>query len=78
MLCISSGRDSESEKIIKQSLEKLSQGRTTITIAHRLTSIKKAERICVIADGKVVEQGTHENLILNSSLYKNLYKNYIN
>lgn len=73
-----SALDSESEKIIQESLEKLSQGRTTITIAHRLTSIKKADKIYVINDGKVVEQGTHKELILKSNLYKNLYQNYIN
>lgn len=73
-----SALDSESEKIIQESLEKLSQGRTTITIAHRLTSIKKADKIYVIDDGKVVEQGTHKELLFNSNLYKNLYQNYIN
>lgn len=73
-----SALDSESEKIIQESLEKLSQGRTTITIAHRLTSIKKADKIYVINDGKVIEQGTHQELLSNSNLYKNLYQNYIN
>ncbi len=73
-----SALDSESEKIIQESLEKLSQGRTTITIAHRLTSIKRADKIYVINDGKVIEQGTHKELLSNSSLYKNLYQNYIN
>lgn len=73
-----SALDSESEKIIQESLKKLSQGRTTITIAHRLTSIKKADNIYVIDDGKVVEQGTHKELISKSSLYKNFYQNYIN
>lgn len=73
-----SALDSESEKIIQESLEKLSQGRTTITIAHRLTSIKKADKIYVISDGKVIEQGTHKELLSTSSLYKNLYQNYIN
>lgn len=73
-----SALDSESEKIIQESLEKLSQGRTTITIAHRLTSIKKADKIYVIDDGQVVEQGTHKDLLLNSNVYKNLYQNYIN
>ena len=73
-----SALDSESEKIIQESLEKLSQGRTTITIAHRLTSIKRADKIYVINNGKVIEQGTHKELLSNSSLYKNLYQNYIN
>lgn len=73
-----SALDSESEKIIQESLKKLSQGRTTITIAHRLSSIKRADKIYVIDDGKVVEQGAHKELLSNSVLYKSLYQNYIN
>ena len=73
-----SSLDSESEKIIQRSLEKLAEGRTTITIAHRLTSIKKSDKIYVVDGGKVVEEGTHDELITNSNIYRKLYKNYIN
>ena len=73
-----SSLDSESEKVIQRSLERLSKGRTTITIAHRLTSIKNADRIYVVDGGKVVESGTHDELITKSNVYKKLYKSYIN
>ena len=73
-----SSLDSESEKVIQRSLERLSKGRTTITIAHRLTSIKSADRIYVVHGGKVVESGTHDELIAESNIYKKLYKSYIN
>lgn len=73
-----SSLDSESEKIIQESLKKLSKGRTTITIAHRLTSIKRADKIYVLCKGEIEEKGTHEQLMKNGSLYSSLYNSYIN
>ncbi|MDE5600085.1 MAG: ATP-binding cassette domain-containing protein, partial [Oscillospiraceae bacterium] len=73
-----SSLDSESEKIIQESLKKLSKGRTTIAIAHRLTSIKKSDRIYVLRKGEIEEKGTHEQLMKNGGLYSSLYNTYIN
>ncbi|KAK6352922.1 hypothetical protein TWF696_004919 [Orbilia brochopaga] len=58
-----SALDPNAEKIVQDALTRVSKGRTTITIAHRLSTIKKADNIAVIAEGAVVEQGTHEELI---------------
>ena len=69
-----SSLDSESEKLIQQALEGLRKNRTTIVIAHRLSTIEKADNIIVLDEGKIVEQGNHEKLIENDSLYSNLHK----
>ena len=69
-----SSLDSESEKLIQQALEGLRKNRTTIVIAHRLSTIEKADNIVVLDEGKIVEQGNHEKLIENDSLYSNLHK----
>lgn len=64
-----SALDNESERLVQQSLERLSQGRTTLTIAHRLSTIQGADRIIVLADDGVAEQGTHEELMARGGLY---------
>ncbi len=64
-----SALDAESEKIVQEALEKASHGRTTIVIAHRLSTVQKAHLICVIKDGIVQEQGTHEELIARRGIY---------
>ena len=70
-----SSLDSVSEHYIQMALERLMQGRTTITIAHRLATIQKADRILVFADGKIVEQGSHTQLLQNpESTYRRLYE----
>jgi ATP-binding cassette subfamily B protein len=70
-----SSLDSVSEHYIQKALDKLMEGRTTITIAHRLATIQKADRILVFADGRIIEQGTHKDLLQNpSSTYRRLYE----
>jgi len=68
-----SSLDSESERLVQDALEKLMAGRTSIVIAHRLATIRKADQILVLDHGKLVEKGTHEQLIqLPDGIYKNL------
>jgi len=68
-----SSLDSESEKLVQDALEKLMTGRTSIVIAHRLATIRKADNIVVIDQGKIAEQGTHEELLkVADGIYKNL------
>ena len=68
-----SALDNESEFAVAQSLNKLSEGRTTITIAHRLSSIKNSDRILVLTDEGIVEEGNHETLIEKKGLYHQFY-----
>lgn len=71
-----SALDNESEKLVQDSLEKLAQGRTTFTIAHRLTTIRNADRILVLTENGIEESGTHTELIAKGGLYSELYKLY--
>lgn len=71
-----SALDNESEHLVQKSLEKLQVGRTTLTIAHRLTTIKNADRILVLTDDGIKEQGTHDELINRNGIYASLYNNY--
>ncbi len=71
-----SALDNESEKLVQDSLEKLARGRTTFTIAHRLTTIKNADRILVLTENGIEESGTHAELIAQNGLYSELYKLY--
>jgi ATP-binding cassette, subfamily B, bacterial len=68
-----SALDNESEKAIQDSLETLSSNRTTLVIAHRLSTVRNAQRILVMTDGGIAEQGTHEELIAAGGIYANLY-----
>lgn len=69
-----SSLDSVSEHFIQKALERLMEGRTTITIAHRLATIRKADRILVFENGRIVEQGTHDDLLHHAdSIYKRLH-----
>lgn len=65
--------DSETEEQIQQSLDTMRQGRTTLAIAHRLSTIQDADKILVLNHGRIVEQGTHETLIQQNGIYRNMY-----
>ncbi|GAA0379119.1 ABC transporter ATP-binding protein [Bacillus horti] len=69
-----SALDNKSERMIKKALEELSQGRTTIIIAHRLDTIKKADRIIVLTEEGIAEQGTHHQLLQKRGAYYQLYE----
>jgi subfamily B ATP-binding cassette protein MsbA len=68
-----SNLDTESEALIQKSLATLTEGRTTFVIAHRLSTIRKADQILVIENGKIAEQGTHDELIAKEGRYYNLF-----
>ena len=69
-----SALDNESEKLVQTALQTLQAGRTTLVIAHRLSTIKNADQILVLENGKIVEQGTHKELIANKALYAKMHK----
>ncbi|NLN19526.1 MAG: ATP-binding cassette domain-containing protein, partial [Firmicutes bacterium] len=66
--------DSEVESLIQEALEELMKNRTTIVIAHRLSTIKNADRIIAIKDGRIVEEGSHDELMAKKGLYAYLYE----
>ncbi|MFN3699518.1 MAG: ABC transporter ATP-binding protein, partial [Dictyoglomus sp.] len=66
--------DTETEKLIQDAIEKVIEGRTSIIIAHRLSTIKKVDTIYVMHKGRIVEKGTHHELIKRKGLYYHLYK----
>ena len=68
-----SALDNTTEILIQQALDELCRGRTTLVVAHRLSTIKNADEIAVIADGKIAEQGTHDQLIAKNGIYADLY-----
>ena len=69
-----SALDTESERLVQDALERLMKTRTTVAIAHRLSTIKNADEICVLHDGKIVERGTHEELLSVDGYYKKLHE----
>ncbi|MEZ4605470.1 MAG: ABC transporter transmembrane domain-containing protein [Deinococcales bacterium] len=73
-----SSLDSESEALVQEALEHLMQGRTTFVIAHRLSTIRNADRILVLEDGNFIQEGTHESLLVQGGLYKELHDKQFN
>jgi subfamily B ATP-binding cassette protein MsbA len=72
-----SSLDSESEAVIQKAIENLTKNKTTIIIAHRLSTIVNCDKILVFDSGQIVDEGSHEFLVKNSSIYKNLYEKQI-
>ena len=71
-----SALDNESEKLVQASLERLAKGRTTLTIAHRLTTVKNADKIIVLTAEGIAESGSHQELLNKGGLYSELYSSY--
>jgi len=68
-----SSLDTESELLVQQAIERLMKGRTSIVIAHRLSTVQNADKIIVLSDGQIVEEGAHEELLSKNGLYRKLY-----
>ena len=71
-----SALDNESERLVQASLDELAKNRTTVTIAHRLTTIRNADRIIVLTENGIEEEGTHRELIAKRGMYASLYSLY--
>ena len=72
-----SSLDTESEKKVQEALKRLMKGKTTLIIAHRLSTVISADKIFVVKDGEIVESGKHNELLVKNGIYSNLYRNQI-
>jgi subfamily B ATP-binding cassette protein MsbA len=70
----SSGLDASSEQLVFEALDRLMEGKTSIVIAHRLSTIRRADPILVVDDGRIVERGTHDELLKSAGLYAKQYE----
>jgi subfamily B ATP-binding cassette protein MsbA len=68
-----SSLDTESERLVQDAVEQLMVGRTVLVIAHRLSTIQRADRIIVLVDGQIVEEGRHDELLTHNAQYRRLY-----
>ena len=68
-----SALDSEAERLVQEALERLMENRTTLVIAHRLSTVRRADRIAVMVRGRIIEEGTHDELIALGREYRKLY-----
>ena len=68
-----SSLDNESERYVQESLAELAKGRTTITIAHRLSTVKNADRIVVLTEDGIAEEGSHDDLLIKGGIYADMY-----